>query len=587
MSTGGIFKLLTNTGVQDKLLTATDFLNNRLKIILQKEIHDNNTDNISDTSLLNINQSWLPIVNDINKTHVMFVNNTYKPFVATGFEYNKISASGIVSFGSKIDFVLPVFGDYINDIVVHVRLTGLQAISLLDRVRYVSLLGHRLFNNIDFSINNNKLDSYTTDDYNTYYQFHVPPNKQIGWLRNMGQEIPNESYLTPNPTTDMYRQLSFICDGNQTFKQVHNVVELWIPLLFWFNDVRNSLPNISIPYGQTKVTLTLSDINDICTSLNGGGGGLFKPPVIETMELYMNNIFMNVEVTNIIMKRFGFSLIRVHGKHSEIVSVNQGSILLNQLKWPTENLYTCFQPISNLSLSQYWHNVSVLTQKSIKVPVTVQNETLAITGDVLNANLNTAELLGVSSLLSSIDNYYTSYAFYITGGLGYNSNNNETNQYNIQDYIGLSKTIVIENTWFGNIIPDATTTFKLVPYQIAINNTIYYKETPSITTLELKAYGITLYRNINESFYNSYIPYRYGTNMNTPADRGWYMLNFNFYPGEHQPSGHINLSRAREFYINYTSSFISRNNPTRLLVLSDAINFLLVKDGSAVLRYST
>jgi hypothetical protein len=75
--------------------------------------------------------------------------------------------------------------------------------------------------------------------------------------------------------------------------------------------------------------------------------------------------------------------------------------------------------------------------------------------------------------------------------------------------------------------------------------------------------------------------------MNTPEDRGWYMVNFNYLPGEHQPSGHINLSRAREFYMNYTSSYISSVNKVNVTVLSDCINFLLVKDGTAALRYAT
>ena len=32
--------------------------------------------------------------------------------------------------------------------------------------------------------------------YNAYYQFHVPQNKRIGWMRNMGQEIPHQAFLT-------------------------------------------------------------------------------------------------------------------------------------------------------------------------------------------------------------------------------------------------------------------------------------------------------------------------------------------------------------------------------------------------------
>ena len=76
--------------------------------------------------------------------------------------------------------------------------------------------------------------------------------------------------------------------------------------------------------------------------------------------------------------------------------------------------------------------------------------------------------------------------------------------------------------------------------------------------------------------------------MNTPEDRGWYMINFNFFPGEHQPSGHMNLSRTREFYINYKSNNnISQEKSVELIVLADAINFLVLKDNSAALQYAT
>ena len=58
-------------------------------------------------------------------------------------------------------------------------------------------------------------------------------------------------------------------------------------------------------------------------------------------------------------------------------------------------------------------------------------------------------------------------------------------------------------------------------------------------------------------------------------------------PWEHRPAGYINLSRAREFYLKFTSTFINNDNKVDVIVLSDAINFLLVKNGSAVLRYAT
>ncbi len=45
-----------------------------------------------------------------------------------------------------------------------------------------------------------------------------------------------------------------------------------------------------------------------------------------------------------------------------------------------------------------------------------------------------------------------------------------------------------------------------------------------------------------------------------------------------QPSGHINVSRAREFYILYESSVITSVNLGQLIVVASALNFLLISD---------
>ena len=71
------------------------------------------------------------------------------------------------------------------------------------------------------------------------------------------------------------------------------------------------------------------------------------------------------------------------------------------------------------------------------------------------------------------------------------------------------------------------------------------------------------------------------------------MITFCLYPGTYQPSGHINVSRAREFYIDYRTTGwigndpVNNKDPGTLVIVASAINFLLISDGSAVLRYST
>lgn len=581
MSSGGIFTLLTNDGNQDKLLLASAYLKNRL--IDMKHKHTNyNTE-------LPLDESWTPDINMIKKTHFMFVDNSYKPFVASGFEYNKVqtTGSGSVNFGTKIVFDIPVFGDFVNDVVVHMKLTGLAAVNASDRVRYTSMLGHKIFSNINFSIHGLTLDEYSSDEYNAFYEFHVPENKKIGWLRNVGQEIPNQAFLTSDPAFDTHREYRWFGDGNQTLKHAHPMVELWVPLLFWFKELRNAFPNIAIPYGQTKICLDIADISEIVGFADYGGGGAYISPKIETCELYMNNIFVNPEIHNIFIKKFGFSLVRVHTRQFNQITRPTDNILLNRLKWPTETIYIAFKPQSNIALSQYWHKSSVLEITDIKVPVVARDPTLALMGTVSAATSNTATLIGVSGAVinTTITDFYNDYTFQITGGTGY-SLNDKKNRYTITAYNPATQTITIGEPW-SNGIPDSTTTYDMFVCQLAINVARYYKETPSIDTIKIEAHGIVIYRETSESFYNSYLPYRFGDKGKTPNDRGWYMVNFNFFPGEHQPSGYINLSRAREFYIKYTSSFINTTNPVDLIVLADSINFLLIQNGGAVLRYST
>lgn len=112
----------------------------------------------------------------------------------------------------------------------------------------------------------------------------------------------------------------------------------------------------------------------------------------------------------------------------------------------------------------------------------------------------------------------------------------------------------------------------------------------TLTELSVRAHGINIYNAFPTEFYNSYTSYHYGgPNINTPADIGALLVPFCLYPGTYQPSGHINVSRAREFYLNCVCdpAVINSSTTGELLVLASAINFLLISDGSAILRYST
>ena len=70
---------------------ATQMLRNRLNTIRAKRRAD---PGIKDET---------PTLLDIERTHVLFTNAHFKPFVAIGYEYNKVNTgAGNVSLGSEV-----------------------------------------------------------------------------------------------------------------------------------------------------------------------------------------------------------------------------------------------------------------------------------------------------------------------------------------------------------------------------------------------------------------------------------------------------------------------------------------------------
>lgn len=123
---------------------------------------------------------------------------------------------------------------------------------------------------------------------------------------------------------------------------------------------------------------------------------------------------------------------------------------------------------------------------------------------------------------------------------------------------------------------------------LGYTNAYYYKEKNTIDSLGLTSNGVIIYDDLSPTFYDSYIPYRFGKNsVVTPASSGSYLVTFNLYPNKDQPSGYLNLSNTRETYLKYTSSYISLAKPANLIISARTINFLLLEEGSITIRFIT
>lgn len=582
------------------MLMATSLLNRRLNLITQARMADSM---VADPT---------PTLADVEKTHIIFTNAHFKPFAAIGYEYNKVrAAAGNPSLGQEVQFSIPQFGDFFHDMVLHVKLRQPTLLSTAADVsdapamRWCAYPGERLMKKVQFEVNGNPLDEYTSHAMNFYREFQVGADKKVGWDRCVGQEVPHDGYVDQAdwvnngaaPAVGAHRFHSRVSDGAQTPSGQKDIsvagdLEMFIPLLFWCNkDPRLAVPSVAIPYGQRFINVTLADQSELVNYVPRGASTWSAPDgsidesknLVRTIELYINNIFVNPEVHDIFIKRIGFNLIRVHRQQLHTTTASGEELLLQQLKWPTESMFVGMKVKEyNSSVTSEraehidkWHTFSQTVNTSFAEDGWQSQQALALTG--------TSIALSDAGVVTSTGVTDTKFDIELQAG----------------------DTLIIDGAHYSVLSVDSATQATLTQNGtttvIAIVNSTDFSAlrnvektstvavcSPTLDSVTIKAHGISIYNDFPSGFYNSYIPLHYGgPNINTPKDCGALMITFCLYPGTYQPSGHINISRAREFYLEYTSSVIDSNTEGTLVVIASALNFLLISDGSAVLRYST
>ena len=521
MATGATFTLVSNDGRMDQILFATNLLNDNITNIRNRKRAAGETD---------VNPSLI----DIERSHVLFPNAHFKPSVAMGLEYFKISANN-VNLGNEVQLSIPQYGDFFADMVLNVGISAPSTsyvgtatngdLSSCVLYKHCDYPGERLIEETRFEVNSNPIDSYTNETYVLHRQFRLSQDKRVSWNKCMGQEapytantaVPDVTSVTTAPVTAHTKVAVY--DGYQTYKKTHPDLNLWIPLLFWFNtDPRLAFPSVSVPYGQRFITFRLTSAANIYRAIINPAStdALTSPslstPQVSTFDLYINNLFLLPEIHDIFIDRVAFTLIRVHRRQTQNLNKSADNIHLVSLKWPIECVWFGFQPVSNVT----------------------KNGIVSETGDqasVVDPNMEDWHRYG-----------------------------------QVSNSVGQAAATVVGATTKLNV----------------------KTETGHINTLNLTAHGVSLFASYPAAFFNQYIPYQYGgSNVCSPTDPGLYMYTFSMYPGTYQPSGHFNASRARELYLAYTSSYITSSNTATFFICAQAINFILITEGSCTLRYST
>lgn len=554
MATGGVFTLITNDGKQDRMLMATELLKARLSRIANAR----QAEGLDPT----------PTLVDIEKTHVLFMNSHFKPFAAIGYEYNKVRASaGTVTLGSTVQFSLPQFGDFFHDMVLHVRLGAVTASTATQTWRWCAYPGERLLEKVRFTVNGNPLDEYYKEDYTFHRQFELAESKRIAYDRCAGQQSVMQGRIIPTAATSdavindvAATTAGFgtsvtaaapgsagfwvnVTDGYQTTKsatahsattestgyQRTDILEVTMPLLFWFNkDPRLSIPSVSIPYGQRFIEIELAAL----TSLARGQS-------INADDATNDSTAATVSIT---------------GTEVPVCDLYVNNIFVNP-------------EVHDIFIKRIGFNLIRVHRRQVNRITDATNQELLLNNfkwpiESIAFGFRDA-VTGVNQVTASNENRY------MDGWHRFAQSWDNVN--------GIA---------FGD-----------TPTTAASAGTFhcqYQKLIPVVQWVTFSAHGIPIYNEIPAILYNQYIPLVFGDRVTAPDDPGCYLVTFCLYPGTYQPSGHINVSRAREFYVKFDDTVPAngRNLGTALSAAdfigsARAINFLLVSDGSAVLRYST
>jgi hypothetical protein len=596
MSTAGIFILLTNDGKPDQILNATQLLKDRLASI--EALRRSN--GLKDTS---------PTIADIAKTHLLFTSANFKPSVAIGFEYQKVRPTGSATLGTEVTFSIPQFGDIFLDMAAYVRFNAVTytptvAAPNQNVFRYCDYPGERLFDNVKFEVNSNIIDEYNPYSYVYYRQTRLQPNKEFGYNLLMGQEVPKEAYLSQYSLTQPSSRVKInYLDGNQTGASSHPALELLVPLMFpWCLDPRLGIPSVSIPYGQRFVRMTMTSgdkLIELVTppAANGTDAGVVPTLSVAEVSLYVNNLFMNAEIHNIFIKRIGFTMIRVHRFQSQRVSTDDTEVQMTNLKFPIEAMWIGLQPVTNFDPTttgtgdttctgkgtlQAWHKIAT-NGYAVKPVSGVQSASIDPVAVSELASINA--VAAGTSVADTMNSYH---------GIVYSTTLTSPTSTQAQALLGVAAVAAqATGATAASIVTEVKATYLNIvnPVKLTSNpaTAVVYSPVTSSVRLTLTAHGIPLYNDFNSKFYNAYLPWSYGNaNIKSPTDPGINVIWFCLYPGTYQPSGHFNSSRAREFFVKFSSGgIVSSTNPHQLIVLASAINFLLISDGSAVLRYTT
>lgn len=367
MSQAGVFNLLNEDARFDAPLFAFDALLARLRALYSRRVKEAVA---AGTPLRVAEDESKPTERDLRGSHRLFVRAQFRPCVPVASEFVKVVAQGDIrklnSGSQTIKFTFPAYGNFTSDMVLHFRLgaVGNPLLAASDATaanplyRYCAYPGLRLIEQVVLKSDSTVLDTYNTDDAVMYMKYCVPVDRRPGWDRCLGQQEAQQAQFYANGHTE-YTQYA---DGPQTPKPYQPELNLMIPLQFWFcRSPDQSLYNDMLPNTQRTLEFTIAPLDRIlqaCYPDPAEFGALIPADIPATLAcepvLYVDNLWVSPEVYDIFARRIKLDLIRLHRQQISRIKDREESLLINQLRFPTEYVFAGARTLSNALDMDWW-----------------------------------------------------------------------------------------------------------------------------------------------------------------------------------------------------------------------------------------
>lgn len=353
--------------------------------------------------------------------------------------------------------------------------------------------------------------------------------------------------------------------------------ELYIPLIFWFNNKPGlSIPTVALPYTQLRLRYRTNDITSIITNDLTAN---YRFSHIPEIRISLNSEF-------VLLDTIERKLFATHS-HEYIIdrymvhsynTVNDDMFIIKK-NWTglVKDVYFITKPDNYPGLTYFPKVTNKYDMKFEQYNIALKYYKIFIIDNIYI----TTEMNSYASDINIISNNMDEFNFDVPTARITNLINHFGTMPIWNDDL-LKYLMYFEDKYLYKLVENRKIYVLNMYLTQKYMNTKTVKEISPIATLCMRVNGNDLFAARGSTYYNSVIPY---TKFKNSLPTGYYAYSFSLHPTEDQHSGHLNCSNFDDITVIVTSNNTSNYGSYQLASIIKEYNILRVMGGMAGLAW--